>query len=157
VKTAMMRELRVCDVMSAGVVFLWTHFTLDEAWQVFHDRGISGAPVLNERGRLVGVLSKSDLADPRHRPPLGPGTVEHAVTRVAYAVRASDPVMTAVRLMIDHGIHRALVLNEDGTVAGIVAPMDVLRALARGEMMVEPAEAEAPVEYVQLKSILMDD
>jgi CBS-domain-containing membrane protein len=113
--------------------------------------------VLNERGRLVGVLSKSDLADPRHRPPLGPGTVEHAVTRVAYAVRASDPVMTAVRLMIDHGIHRALVLNEDGTVAGIVAPMDVLRALARGEMMVEPAEAEAPVEYVQLKSILMDD
>jgi CBS-domain-containing membrane protein len=150
-KTAMMRALRVRDVMTVDVVFLRTHFTLDEAWAVLHERGIRGAPVLDARGRLVGVLSKADLADPRHRPPSGPGTVEHAVTHVAYAVRASDPVMTAVRLMLDHDIHRALVVDDAGTLAGIVTPLDVLRALTRGEALVE--QPDAPVEFVDLRGL----
>ncbi len=151
VKAVMARALRVRDVMTEGVVFLWTHYTLDEAWKVFHERGISGAPVLDERGRLVGVISKADLADPRHRPPSGPGSVEHAVTHIAYAVRANDPILTAVRLMIDHSIHRALVVNDDGTVAGIVTPMDVLRAFVRSEAWVE--EGEAPVDFVDLRKL----
>lgn len=150
-KTAMMAAPRVRDVMTADLVFLRTDLTLDDAWAVLHERGISGAPVLDVRGRLVGVLSKADLADPRHRPPAGPGTVEAAVTHVAYAVRASDPVMSAVRLMLDHDIHRALVVDDDGTLAGIITPLDVLRALAGGVALVE--HADAPVEFVDLRGL----
>jgi predicted transcriptional regulator len=53
------------------------------------------------------------------------------MTRVIYAVRAEDPLMNAVRLMLQENIHRAMVVNDDGSIAGIITPMDVLRALAR--------------------------
>ncbi len=139
--------------MTEGVVFLRASNTLLEAWSALHAHAISGAPVLNEVGRLVGIVSKADLADPRHQPPTASGTVEGAMTRVVYAVRAEDPVMTAVRLMSDQAIHRAMVVNDDGTIAGIVAPMDILRALLRGEMLNEPAMPEGPVEFVDLHAL----
>ena len=44
-KTAMTTAARVRDVMTIDVVFLQTSFTLDDAWAVLHERGISGAPV----------------------------------------------------------------------------------------------------------------
>jgi CBS-domain-containing membrane protein len=77
------------------------------------------------------MITRSDLADPRRR--ASASTVEDVATRVVYAVRASDPIMNAVRLMLDESIHRALVVNEDGSIAGIVAPTDILKALLKGE------------------------
>ena len=54
------------------------------------------------------------------------------MTRVVRAVRPGDPVMFAVRLMADENVHRVVVVDDDGKLAGIVSAMDVLRALARG-------------------------
>jgi CBS-domain-containing membrane protein len=135
---------RVRDVMTEPVVFVNAKHTLDEAWQILHEHGISGAPVLGPSGRLAGMITRSDLADPRRRTPAS--LVEDVATRVVYAVRASDPVMNAVRLMLDESIHRALVVNDDGTIAGIVAPTDILKALVRGQ----DVGAETSVEYVAL-------
>jgi CBS domain-containing protein len=67
-----------------------------------------------------------------------------------YAVRATDPVMHAVRLMLNEHIHRALVVNDDGTIAGIVSPTDILRALSRGLDVRAPSPSGAPVQYVDL-------
>jgi CBS-domain-containing membrane protein len=99
------------------------------------------------------VLTRADLADPRRRAPATDGTVADAMTRLVYAVRASDPAMSAIRLMIDENIHRAVVVNDDGTIAGIVAPMDILKGLVRGLDLRDSAQAEANVEYVDLRHI----
>jgi CBS-domain-containing membrane protein len=136
---------RVSDVMTEPVVFVNAQHTLDEAWQILHTHGISGAPVLGPSGRLVGMITRSDLADPRRRS--SASVVADVATRVVYAVRASDPVMNAVRLMLDESIHRALVVNDDGTIAGIVAPTDILKALVRGE----DVGSATSVEYVNLR------
>ncbi len=135
---------RVRDVMTEPVVFVHAKHTLDEAWQILHEHGISGAPVLGTSGRLSGMITRSDLADPRRR--TGTSLVEDVATRVVYAVRESDPVMNAVRLMLDESIHRALVVNDDGTIAGIVAPTDILKALVRGQNVGN----ETLVDYVAL-------
>jgi len=102
---------------------------------------------------LVGVVALSDLADPRRRSPATAGTVEDAMTRTVFAVRAGDPVMSAVHLMIDQDIHRAVVVNDDGGIAGIVAPMDVLRALARGVDLRDPRVEGTTVEYIDLRQL----
>jgi predicted transcriptional regulator len=102
--------------------------------------------VLDARGRLVGVLSNHDLADPRTRAPAGSARVNDVMTRVVYAVRADDSVLAAVRLMIDEDIHRAVALNDDGSLAGIVVPMDILRVLAR-------RYADVQVEYLDLRKL----
>jgi len=135
---------RVRDVMTEPVVFLDARHSPDEAWEVLHAHGISGAPVIGAKGRVIGMVTRSDLADPRRRS--SSSTVESIATRVIYAVRADDPVMHAVRLMLDESIHRALVVNDDGTIAGIVAPTDILRALMRGENVGD----QTSVSYVDL-------
>jgi predicted transcriptional regulator len=146
VKVAMLNTLRVKDVMTEALLLLRAEMPIDEAWALLHDGGVNGAPVLDARGRLVGVLSNSDLADPRRRHPEG-DCVADVMTRVVYAVRADDPVLSAVRLMEDENIHRAIVVHDDGTLAGIVVPMDILRVLA---VEAEARGADGHVEYVDL-------
>jgi CBS-domain-containing membrane protein len=90
-----------------------------------------------DRGRIVGVISKSDLVDPRHRAGVEHPTVSDLMTRVVHAVRPGDPAMFAVRLMVNEGVHRAVVVNDQGKLVGIVSPMDVMRAMARGDAVQE--------------------
>jgi CBS domain-containing membrane protein len=133
VKAGMAKVVRVRDVMTEALVLVQADHTIEEAWDVLARHRISGAPVLNRAGRLLGVVSRTDLYDPRRRAQGRPTTVGDVMTHLVYAVRAEDPVMVAVRLMLREEIHRALVVNDDGSLAGIVAPSDVLRALVRGE------------------------
>jgi len=150
VKLGVLQEVRVRDVMTEGVVFLRMDATIVEAWETMHRHGISGAPVLSPQGKLVGIISRADLADPRHRSEGGSGRVDDAMTRVVYAVRAEDPLMNAVRLMLQENIHRAMVVNDDGSMAGIITPMDVLRALAR----VDPVGSTGfDVRFVDLRRL----
>jgi predicted transcriptional regulator len=146
VKVAMLSTLRVKDVMTEALVLLKTTHTLGEAWEAFHEGGISGAPVLDPHGRMVGVLSLSDLADPRRRAP--GSTVGDAMTRVVYAVRADDPILVAILLMMKEGIHRVIVVDENAALAGIVVPMDIVRALAQGH-----EDAANPVNFVDLQKL----
>lgn len=148
-KLGMVKVARVRDVMSEAVVFLTADTPVSEAAAILTRHRISGAPVLGNRGRVVGVVSKTDLLDARRAPEDREACVQDAMTRLVFAVRAEDPAMLAVRLMVDEEIHRALVVNEDGTVAGIVAPMDVLRAL-RGGLPIADGPHGEPVGFVDL-------
>jgi predicted transcriptional regulator len=149
-KVAMQRVVRVRDVMTEAVVLLRSDHTLDEAWAVLRQHRIAGAPVLDTKGRLVGVLSRADLADPQWQERWDT-TVGEAMTHLVYAVRADDPITHAIRLMLDHDVHRAVVVNADGSLAGIVAPTDVLRAILRGDLGAHAEERG--IEYVDLRKL----
>jgi CBS-domain-containing membrane protein len=151
--SAIPKGLRVKDVMSSSVVFLGTHQRLDEAWEILHTNCISGAPALSSLGRLVGIVSKADLADPRRRTSEHPSTVRDVMTRVIYAVRAGDSILAAVRLMIDEDIHRVLVVGDEGEVVGIVTPMDVLRAVACGQDLADPKQVDPPIQFVDPREL----
>ena len=53
--------MKVSEIMSRGVVSLAPEMTLEQAAERLVQEGISGAPVVDARGRLIGVLSESDL------------------------------------------------------------------------------------------------
>ena len=150
-KFGMVKVARVRDVMSEGVVFVNAETSAAQAADVLGRHRINGAPVLGNKGRVVGVVSKTDLLDARHRPENGEMQVEDAMTRVVFAVRVDDPLMLAVRLMVNEDIHRALVVNDDGSLAGIVSPMDVLRGLANGIHLGE--DDTEPMSYVDLRKL----
>jgi CBS-domain-containing membrane protein len=133
-------------------MFLNAGQTQEEAWNLLRTHGVSGAPVL-DRGGLVGVITRSDLADPRRRAPETSGTVADAMTRLVYAVRASDPAMVAVRLMLEEEIHRAVVINADGSLAGIISLTDILRALAHGVDLRDPSVTGCAVDFVDLRTL----
>jgi len=156
-----MKRLRVRDIMTTKVITLSRSATTGEAARKLSDHRISGAPVL-EGERIVGVVSKSDLLDMRTRSSReGQLTVDDVMTHLIFGVRPGDPAMLAVRLMVEEGIHRVVVVNEAGKLAGIISPMDVLRALCRGERVTEleadipvyegHADAAVAVQYVDLR------
>jgi predicted transcriptional regulator len=94
------------------------------------------------------VISNYDLADPRRRMPDGTTLVRDVMTRLVYGVRAGDSVLAAVRLMIDEKIRRVVAVNDDGSIAGVIVPMDILRVLARKEV--------GRLEYVDLRALAVD-
>src|SRR5690242_8070186 len=105
-----MKDVRVREIMTSNVHTLAASTSIEDAARVLMTGHISGAPVL-DRGRIVGVLSKSDLVDPLNRRSHEHRTVADVMTNVIFAVRPNDPVMLAVRLMVEEGIHRAVVVG----------------------------------------------
>jgi CBS-domain-containing membrane protein len=145
IKAAMLETVRVRDVMTEALLLLRAEMPVDEAWEQLHAAGVAGSLVLDGHGRPAGFLSNADLADPRRRNPRGGDRVSDLMTRLVYAVRADDAVHVAVRLMADENIHHVVAVNDDGSLAGIIAPMDILRVLLRG--------VTARVDYVDLRKL----
>lgn len=121
----------VKDIMTSTVTTIPADASpRDAAWSLTL-KGLSGAPVQDEHGNVVGVLSKSDLTDPRkfHVEPRCPPVASDLMTPVLFAARETDSVRFAVRRMVETGSHRLIVVGDDGALVGIVTPMDVLRGL----------------------------
>lgn len=55
--------IRIRDVMSREVITVSPELTLRELAEILSDAGVSGAPVVTEEGRLVGVVSATDLVE----------------------------------------------------------------------------------------------
>jgi CBS domain-containing protein len=136
----------VREVMTAPAVTLRADDTVRYAAQLLLQHRISSAPVVDDEGLLVGVVSEADLVrgrtqpDPRaHLRPLdraGPGepaaatTVGDVMTSRVMSVRAGSDVDEAARVLLDSGV-KALPVLEGRRVVGVVARRDLLRSLAR--------------------------
>jgi CBS domain-containing protein len=136
--------------MTTDVVTLSPDATIEEAEQCFAMHHVSGAPVV-EAGRIVGVVSKSDLLDPEK--PRTPETrIRDLQMPLVFALPRNAPALSAVRLMLAEGIHRVVVLSEDGRVEGIVTTIDVLKAVERGDHLQDESprdvETHADPAYV---------
>lgn len=139
--------LKARDLMSGEVFTLPATLSVGEAaWALMH-RGVSGAPVRDAQGRLVGVVSNADLLDAeRGADPaaaIDTRSVQDVMTPALLAVEEDDPAIEAVHLMVAHGVGRVLVLNADGDLRGIITPLDFMqRLLAEGHIEAE-ADGEA--------------
>jgi CBS domain-containing membrane protein len=129
---------RVEDIMSPHVVMLRHDQTPAEAADVLRREQIGGAPVFCG-DKLVGVISKGDLlgAHPSD------ARLEQFMTKAVYAVRPTDPAILAVQLIIDEGVHRVLVVDENKRLIGIVTPIDVCKAV----------RAEKPLSYSSRENV----
>ena len=112
------------DIMRKRVLTLTTRMTLSEAAGIFAEHKITGAPVLCEGGKLLGVLSQSDLVRKQRRPfP----RVEQAMTPWVISCDAETPVPELARRMLAGRIHR-MIITRGGKLCGIVTSMDIMRA-----------------------------
>ena len=130
--------LKVEDVMTRKVLTIDPNADVKDAAWGLSMKGVTGAPVKDEHGNLIGVLSKSDLADPeRITGDAMRQKVGDTMTPFLFTAQVSDPLRFAVRRMVETGSHRLVVLDGDGKLVGIVTPMDVMRALDAGRFTQE--------------------
>jgi CBS-domain-containing membrane protein len=117
---------RISAIMTTDVLCVREDLPLVELKRLLFARGISGAPVVNERGEPIGVVSQRDLLSADEN-----GVVTSAMTRLTFTLPDSASVSQAAALMSFEGIHRLPIVSEDGKVVGIVSSLDILRWLAR--------------------------
>lgn len=120
----------VRDVMSIEVVSVVPEMTMRELLHTFLDAKVCSAPVLDPQGKLVGVVAEEDVM----RLALAGGgdldrvRVRDVMAAPGAAVLPGQPLASLLRVFLQDGVRRVLVV-ENGTLLGVVSPVDALRAL----------------------------
>ncbi len=149
-----MITMKVRDVMTTSVITTTPETPLKEVARLMVEHAVSGIPVVDATGLVVGVVSEADLlvkergADAVHHRPLAWLIGESQATRATLgkvaATAASDamtappitidaerPVREAADLMIERRINRLPVVGKAGRLLGIITRADIVRAFVR--------------------------
>jgi CBS domain-containing protein len=110
---------------------------IEEAQRLILDCQVSGLPVVDEHGALVGVVSQTDfmhLADPDvryliHHKPSGI-RVGEVMSRPAVEVTVSTSLAEAARTMVDQRVHRVVVVDDRQLPIGVLSAMDYVTLYA---------------------------
>jgi CBS domain-containing protein len=142
--------IRVKDVMINKPVSVQATATPRELARVLTEHAISGVPVVDGRRRVIGVVSRTDLLQWCVRGGLGFGTndllsslaegaigtridaidlgiVADFMTTEPVTAGSDEPLDEVARRMVEHQIHRLIVVDRDGRLQGIITTMDLLR------------------------------
>jgi CBS domain-containing protein len=122
------------DIMSPDPITVRVDRPLQEAARLLEENEISGVPVVDEGGILVGVLSESDLVRARASEQLWSRwpslTVRHLMHAPVLTADRSMTIVEAAVLMEKAHVHRLVVVSEDQqTPIGIVAMADLVRSM----------------------------
>lgn len=133
----MQRTMTVRECMARDLVLLRPEMDLHEAMRLFVERNISGAPVVDAHGGLVGLLSDKDcfraaVRSSYHAEPWGP--VSSQMSSPVETLDADTALVEAVEIFYRRPYRRYPVLSA-GRLVGMLTRRDALRALdtlARG-------------------------
>jgi len=129
--------------------------TVHEAVAFLVDRGISGAPVIDDAGRPIGVLSQTDLLihdreEVQHVAPpevdygsplprswwdkfqierVDTTSVKDLMTPAVFCVTVDTPAWGVIEQMRELNVHRLFVVDSLGILVGVVTAMDIVRSL----------------------------
>ena len=142
--------MKIAEVMTTGVVTVDPDASLKEVATLLTERRVSGLPVVDD-GKVVGVISEADIlfkeVGDRKGPqgviawllePGGPAKLEartagDAMTSPAGTIDAKRSVAEAAKRMLEEGVNRFPVVDEAGTLVGIVTRADLVRAFVRAD------------------------
>ncbi len=123
---------RVGDVMTPNPVWIADSASLAEAAGMLETNKISGLPVLDAGGSLVGVLSQTDLIRARANPTLLSTwtglSVSQVMTRPAITIGTAATLSEAAAMMDQRRVHRLVVTDEASQPIGIISASDLVRS-----------------------------
>ncbi|MCK0152362.1 CBS domain-containing protein [Alcanivorax sp. S6407] len=127
----MLKSMLVADYMSRRVITLSPDQSVHDAIRVLLENQISGAPVVNENGQLIGMFSESDclkgaLQASYHDTEIG--TVSEYMTLDLQTVNGQTSILDAAEIFLaDH--RRRLPVVDDDKLVGQISRRDLLRAM----------------------------
>jgi CBS domain-containing protein len=138
------------DLMSDNPISLREDADIQEAVALMTRRGYSAAPVINDSGRAVGVVSVTDIlihdresavrtprleviagGDDRAAVAVVSGaTVGDIMTPTVFTIRRDTNTAAVVQTMLDFQVHHVFVTDDDGTLIGVISGRNILQKLA---------------------------
>jgi CBS domain-containing protein len=161
--TAMTLDVQTAaELMMMNVKSIRAEVGVQEAIAFFTEKGVTAAPVIDEAGHPIGVVSQSDLLihereqakasankpDYFFAPTFGieegeeetspartstETTVADLMTPAIFAVSPDTPVPRVISDMVGLHVHRLFVVDNDGALVGVISTMDVLKHLKAEE------------------------
>jgi len=167
--------MKASEIMTVGVYTIRPDASVRDAARLMVEQGISGLPVVDASGQLVGIVTEGDFlrraetGTERRRPHwleilVGPGRlasdyvrthgrkVEEIMTREVVTVAADTPLQDIVDIMERHRIKRVPVVKDDAIV-GIVTRANLVQALAR---LAEEAPPSRPDDETMRAQIMAE-
>ncbi|MFA9498190.1 MAG: CBS domain-containing protein, partial [Deltaproteobacteria bacterium] len=146
--------LKAKDIMTRAVITVSPDMEIVNAAKILLENRINGAPVLDETGKLVGILCQSDLIAQQKKLPIpsfftfldglitltsmkqlekqvqkiAAVTVAQAMTPNPVTVQPDTNIEAMAALMVDQSFHTIPVV-EEGVLLGIVGKEDILKTL----------------------------
>ena len=143
-------SIKVFDAMTESVVSVNSSWTMAQAANLLRKYGVSGAPVIDDFGHCVGVISGSDFVrnkaaewydyPPTHvlskRPVTGAyyceevlnDLVANHMSPAVQTINQTATLLQAARCLCGEHIHRLVVIDNTGTPVGILSSLDVVAA-----------------------------
>ena len=120
-------NLTVANVMTTAIASIRPDQTIDDAFELLLRHAVSGLPVVDEYGNLVGVITERDLMGLLSEPDTAIDQVVHYATGHPLSVKPLTPLLDAVDLMLAHPYRRLPVVDDDGKLVGVVSRRDLIR------------------------------
>lgn len=169
--------MNAADIMTRKVVSVDVETTIAEAARLMLQHHISGLPVTDQSGKMVGIITESDLL---HRAELGTGRrhqrwielligpgrladnyveaharkVGEAMTETVVSVVPRTELPDIVRLMEARNVKRVPVIDA-GRLVGIVSRADLVRALVHGLIDEKAATAKGDFSDAKIRADLL--
>ena len=147
--------MKAKDIMTQEVITASPDTEIAYAAKLLLENHINGMPVLDENGKLTGIICQSDLIAQQKSLPLpsfftfldgyialtsmkqlekqvqkvAAATVSQAMTKDPVTVNSDTEINTVAALMVDQNFHTLPVVEKDGTLVGIIGKEDVLKTI----------------------------
>ena len=127
----------VYEIMSTNVVTCSPEDEIDNVWRLIKEKSLRGLPVV-EKGRLVGIVTEKNLLDsgavfPTFESKKGrfrsPTKISTVMETSVVSLKKTDTLKNAVRLMLEKDFGRLPVVDDKGTLIGIVDREDIVKIL----------------------------
>jgi CBS domain-containing protein len=116
------------SIMTEELVTIRPEASIREAIEMLIGKAISGLPVIDNQGHLVGVITEFAMLAMVYDHEVRNQTVGQHMTREVITVNVDDPISRIADLCIVHRVRRLPVMR-DGKLVGLIARRDVLKAL----------------------------
>jgi CBS domain-containing protein len=133
------KNLCGADLMTIDPIVIGPKASVSEAEELMASKGVSGLPVVDDHGRLIGVISQTDLlylTRPAVRALMTrwetPLTVAEVMTSPPVTVRATISLENAARVMGEHDVHRVVAVDRKGRPVGVLSASDFVQLAASG-------------------------
>lgn len=163
-----MQGVKVSEVMRENPITIAKNASVSELMALFQETNLLGFPVIDENGRLWGIVTLQDV----HRAEAGEGFSSRDVTVADLAVQRpvtifpDEPIWAAIQRMAPRDLARLPVVarHDQATLCGTISRSDILRAYdlgvvrkQRGKIAEQTVELRRPQEYGYYDFLLQED
>ncbi|MFO8191346.1 MAG: CBS domain-containing protein [Bacillota bacterium] len=147
--------MKIREIMTEDVITVSTNDSVEQCARLLQENNISGLPVLDEAGRVVGIITEGDLIRRVSRVK-APGYLEvlggliylgspkkfvdalqramsleagQLMSKKVISIEPDQSVESAATLLVEHNISRLPVIDKKGILRGIVSRRDIMNCL----------------------------